>query len=144
MPMATLERRSIVNIESGKRGCRSKAIRKENRKKRREKIPTFKKKAAASNRSLKQRDAASPSKHPEGKGSLDAPSKLTRAKLNKCFGDDNLSKDMSGLESPPELQRSWCVEGHIRFRVISSVLAQRYLRTIRQRYSPCEGPLSLE
>ncbi|GJZ84292.1 hypothetical protein Tco_0649631 [Tanacetum coccineum] len=63
MPMATLERRSIVNIESGKRGCRSKGIRKENRKKRREKIPTFKKKAAASNRSLKQRDAAVWSHH---------------------------------------------------------------------------------
>ncbi|GKB95551.1 hypothetical protein Tco_0981688 [Tanacetum coccineum] len=40
---------------------------------------------------------------------------------------------MSGPESPPELQRSWYVEGHIRFGVISSVLMQRYLRTIRQR-----------
>ncbi|GJT81493.1 reverse transcriptase domain-containing protein [Tanacetum coccineum] len=39
---------------------------------------------------------------------------------------------VGGPESPPELQRSWCVEGHIRFRVISSVLMQRYLRTTRQ------------
>nr|GEX22957.1 hypothetical protein [Tanacetum cinerariifolium] len=50
--------------------------------------------------------------------------KLARAKLNKCSGDADLSKDMSGPESPPELWRSWCVEGHIRFGVISSVLAQ--------------------
>ncbi|GJU90302.1 hypothetical protein Tco_1302725 [Tanacetum coccineum] len=34
---------------------------------------------------------------------------------------------------PPELQRSWCVEGHIRFGVISSVLMQRYQRTTRQK-----------
>ncbi|GJW98063.1 retrovirus-related pol polyprotein from transposon TNT 1-94 [Tanacetum coccineum] len=47
-------------------------------------------------------------------------------------------------ESPPELRRSWYVEGHIRFRVISSVLMQRYQRIIQQRYSPCEGPQSLE
>ncbi|GJZ26591.1 hypothetical protein Tco_0570844 [Tanacetum coccineum] len=38
-----------------------------------------------------------------------------------------------GPESPPELRRSWYVEGHIRFEVISSVLMQWYLRTIRKR-----------
>nr|GEX72244.1 hypothetical protein [Tanacetum cinerariifolium] len=47
--------------------------------------------------------------------------------------DDDLSKDMSGPESPPELRRSEYVKGHIRFKVISSVLAQRYQRTVRQR-----------
>ncbi|GKD54508.1 hypothetical protein Tco_1287895 [Tanacetum coccineum] len=52
--------------------------------------------------------------------------------------------DMMRSEAPPEFRRSWCVEGRVRSRVISSVLAQRYLRTIRQWYSPCEGPLSLE
>ncbi|GKA25631.1 hypothetical protein Tco_0711740 [Tanacetum coccineum] len=51
----------------------------------------------------------SPSKHPDKRGSLDAPAKLTRAKLKKRSGD----ADLSGLESPLELQRSWCVEGHI-------------------------------
>ncbi|GJR09070.1 hypothetical protein Tco_0791722 [Tanacetum coccineum] len=40
---------------------------------------------------------------------------------------------MSEPEIPPELRRSWYVEGHIRFEVISSVLMQRCLRTIRQR-----------
>nr|GEY82362.1 hypothetical protein [Tanacetum cinerariifolium] len=40
---------------------------------------------------------------------------------------------MSSPESPPELQRSCYVEGHTRFGVISSVLMQQYLRTIRQR-----------
>ncbi|GJT86055.1 hypothetical protein Tco_1067772 [Tanacetum coccineum] len=72
----------------------------------------------------------------EEKGSLDAPIKLTRAKLNKCSEDADLLKDMSGPKSPPELQRSWRIEGHIRFGVISSVLAQRYLRIIRQRVGP--------
>ncbi|GKC50586.1 reverse transcriptase domain-containing protein, partial [Tanacetum coccineum] len=38
-------------------------------------------------------------------------------------------------ESPPELQRSWCVKGHIRFGVISSVLMQQYQKTTRQRSS---------
>ncbi|GJU89930.1 hypothetical protein Tco_1302353 [Tanacetum coccineum] len=47
------------------------------------------------------------------------------------------------LEPPPEFRRSWYVKGHVRSGVISSVLAQRYLRTIRQRYSPREGPQSL-
>ncbi|GKF58808.1 hypothetical protein Tco_0172345, partial [Tanacetum coccineum] len=56
----------------------------------------------------------------------------------------DLSKDTPGLKSPPELQRSWCVEGQIRSGVISSVLMQRYQRTLRQRYSPCEGPQSLK
>ncbi|GKB45713.1 reverse transcriptase domain-containing protein [Tanacetum coccineum] len=77
----------------------------------------------------------SPSEHPEEKGSLDAPDKLTRAKLNKRSREADMSKDISGPESPPELWSSWCIEGHIRFRVISSVLAQRYLRIIRQRES---------
>ncbi|GKE02358.1 hypothetical protein Tco_1390341 [Tanacetum coccineum] len=100
MLMASLGRQSIVNTESGKRGCRSKGIRKENRKKRREKIPTFKKNVAASNRSLKQkqRDAASPPKHPEEKHSLGTPTKLAWAKLNKRSRDAGLSKDMTGLE----------------------------------------------
>ncbi|GKE33421.1 hypothetical protein Tco_1452743, partial [Tanacetum coccineum] len=39
--------------------------------------------------------------HPEEKGSLDAPAKLTRAKLNKRSRDADLSKDMLGPESPP-------------------------------------------
>nr|GEU64738.1 hypothetical protein [Tanacetum cinerariifolium] len=78
------------------------------------------------------------------KGSLDATAKITCAKLNKRSRDADLSKDMLGPESQPELLRSWCVEGHIEFRVISSVLTQYYLRTIQQRYSPYEGPPSLE
>ncbi|GKD47196.1 hypothetical protein Tco_1271841, partial [Tanacetum coccineum] len=78
------------------------------------------------------------------KSGLDASAKLTRAKLNKRSGDADLSKDKSGPKSPPEFQRSWCVEGHARSRLISSVLMQRYLRIIRQRYIPCEGPPSLE
>ncbi|GKB69238.1 hypothetical protein Tco_0930650, partial [Tanacetum coccineum] len=49
----------------------------------------------------------SPSEHPEEKGSLDTPAKLTRAKLNKRSRDADLSKDMSCPESPPELRRSW-------------------------------------
>nr|GEY92507.1 myb/SANT-like domain-containing protein [Tanacetum cinerariifolium] len=77
-----------------------------------------------------------PSDHPKDKSSLDASAKLTRAKLNKRSRDADLSKYKSGPESPPEFQRSWCVEGHVRSGVISSVLAQRYLRTIRQRHSP--------
>ncbi|GJU02608.1 hypothetical protein Tco_1112946 [Tanacetum coccineum] len=36
-----------------------------------------------------------------------ASAKLTRAELNKRFGDADLSKDKSGLESPPEFWRSW-------------------------------------
>ncbi|GKA51610.1 hypothetical protein Tco_0744806 [Tanacetum coccineum] len=44
---------------------------------------------------------------------LDASAKLTRAKLDKRSGDVDLSKDKSGPESPPEFQRSWCVEGHL-------------------------------
>ncbi|GKC97206.1 hypothetical protein Tco_1167481 [Tanacetum coccineum] len=47
---------------------------------------------------------------------------------------------MPGLESPPELRRSWCVEGHIRFGVISSVLMQRYQRTTRQSGSRIRTP----
>ncbi|GJU67093.1 hypothetical protein Tco_1253352 [Tanacetum coccineum] len=38
--------------------------------------------------------------------------------------DADLSRDRSGLKSPPEFQRSWCVEGHARSGVISSVLTQ--------------------
>ncbi|GJY95840.1 gag-pol polyprotein [Tanacetum coccineum] len=57
--------------------------------------------------------------------------------------DADLSKNKSSPKSPLEFQRSWYVEGHVRSRVISSVLAQWYLRTIRQRYSPREGPQSL-
>ncbi|GKB44949.1 hypothetical protein Tco_0889891 [Tanacetum coccineum] len=41
------------------------------------------------------------------KSILDASAKLTRAKLNKRSGDADLSKEKSGLESPPEFQRSW-------------------------------------
>ncbi|GJV78454.1 retrovirus-related pol polyprotein from transposon TNT 1-94 [Tanacetum coccineum] len=74
---------------------------------------------------------------------LDASTKLTRAKLNKLSGDADLLKDKSGPESPLEFWRSWYVEGHIRSGVVSSVLAQRYLRETRKRYSPREGPQSL-
>ncbi|GJY82412.1 reverse transcriptase domain-containing protein [Tanacetum coccineum] len=70
----------------------------------------------------------SPSEHPKDKSGLDASAKLTRAELNKRSGDADLSKDKSCPESPPEFQRSWYVEGHIRSKVISSVLAQRHLR----------------
>ncbi|GKF41950.1 hypothetical protein Tco_0125292, partial [Tanacetum coccineum] len=70
---------------------------------------------------------------------LDAPVKLTWAKLNKRSGDADLSKDMSGPDSPPELRRSWCVEGQTRFGVISSVLAQQYLRTVRQSFGSFGG-----
>ncbi|GKA15879.1 hypothetical protein Tco_0695626 [Tanacetum coccineum] len=85
----------------------------------------------------------SPLDHPKDKSGLDASAKLTRTKLNKHFGDADLSKDKSGSESPPEFQRSWYVEGHVRSGVISSVLAQRHLRTIRHRYNPRKGPQSL-
>ncbi|GJY31352.1 hypothetical protein Tco_0414847 [Tanacetum coccineum] len=43
--------------------------------------------------------------HDEEKYSLDTPAKLTRAKLNKRYGDADLSKDKSGPKSPPELWR---------------------------------------
>ncbi|GJV48041.1 palmitoyl-monogalactosyldiacylglycerol delta-7 desaturase, chloroplastic-like protein [Tanacetum coccineum] len=71
--------------------------------------------------------------HPKEKYNLDTATKLARAKPNKRFGDADLSKDKSSPESPPEFRRSWYVEGHIRSRVISSVLMQRCQRTIRQR-----------
>ncbi|GJS49607.1 hypothetical protein Tco_0599728 [Tanacetum coccineum] len=109
-----------------------------------------KKEAAIYKERRKGRDGwKSPPKHPTDKTSLDASAKLTRAKLNKRSGDADLSKDNSSLESPPEYQRSWYVEGHIRSGVISSILMQRYQRTIRQRtirqrYSPYEGPLSVK
>ncbi|GJS28826.1 putative reverse transcriptase domain-containing protein [Tanacetum coccineum] len=41
----------------------------------------------------------------------DASVKLTWAKLNKCSRDVDLSKDKSGPESPPEIQRSYPCEG---------------------------------
>nr|GEU66634.1 hypothetical protein [Tanacetum cinerariifolium] len=47
-----------------------------------------------------------------------------------------MSKEKSGLESPLEFERSWCVEGHVKFGVISSILMQRNLRTTRQSMSP--------
>nr|GEV21356.1 reverse transcriptase domain-containing protein [Tanacetum cinerariifolium] len=71
--------------------------------------------------------------HLKDKSSLDASAKLTRVKLNKRSRDADLSKDKSGPESPPEFWRSWCVKGNVRSRVIISILAQQYLRTIRQR-----------
>ncbi|GJW16332.1 hypothetical protein Tco_0020465 [Tanacetum coccineum] len=70
--------------------------------------------------------------------------KLARAKPNKRSGDSDLSKDKSGPESPLEFWRRLYVKGHIRSGVINSVLMQWCQRTIRQRHSPCEGPLSLE
>ncbi|GKC65007.1 hypothetical protein Tco_1097605 [Tanacetum coccineum] len=70
----------------------------------------------------------SPPEHPKDKSGLVASAKLTWAELNKRSRDADLSKDKSGPESPPEFQRSWYVEGHIRSGVISSVLAQRHLR----------------
>nr|GEW25584.1 reverse transcriptase domain-containing protein [Tanacetum cinerariifolium] len=69
----------------------------------------------------------------EDKSGLDASAKLTRAKLNKRSGDAGLSKDKSSPELSPEFRRSRYVEGHVRSGVISSVLAQRHLRVIRQR-----------
>ncbi|GJW96853.1 hypothetical protein Tco_0178661 [Tanacetum coccineum] len=39
-----------------------------------------------------------------------ASAKLTRAELSKHSGDADLSKDKSGLESPPEFHRSWRAE----------------------------------
>ncbi|GKB22605.1 hypothetical protein Tco_0862006 [Tanacetum coccineum] len=82
------------------------------------------------------RRSMSPSEHPDEENSLDASAKLTRAELNKRFKDADLSKDKSGLESPPKFQRSWYVKGHIRHRVISSVPAQRHLRN-----SPTKGTI---
>ncbi|GKC21620.1 hypothetical protein Tco_1023770 [Tanacetum coccineum] len=70
--------------------------------------------------------------------------KLARVDTDKGSGEADTSKDTSGPESPEELQRSWYVEGQIRSGVISPVLAQQYQKTIRQRYSPYLGPLSLE
>nr|GEV88065.1 hypothetical protein [Tanacetum cinerariifolium] len=52
----------------------------------------------------------SPSEYPKEKHSIHTPAKLAHAKLNKRSGDADLSKDMSGPELPPELQRSWCDE----------------------------------
>ncbi|GJW52744.1 putative reverse transcriptase domain-containing protein [Tanacetum coccineum] len=62
----------------------------------------------------------SPPDYPKEKYSLDAPAKLTRAKLNKSSGDANLSKEKLGPESPPDFQRSWCVEGHLGDEGLSS------------------------
>nr|GEX58644.1 hypothetical protein [Tanacetum cinerariifolium] len=44
-------------------------------------------------------------------------------KPKNCFGEADLSKDTSGMEPSLELRRSWCVEGHVRSGVISSVLS---------------------
>ncbi|GJU22660.1 hypothetical protein Tco_1156002 [Tanacetum coccineum] len=52
----------------------------------------------------------------------------------------DLSKGKSGVKSPPEFQRSFYVEGHIRSGVISSVLAQRHLRNSLKKGD--EGPSS--
>ncbi|GJV28926.1 hypothetical protein Tco_1385374 [Tanacetum coccineum] len=65
-------------------------------------------------------------------------------RFHELAREAGLSKYMAGPELPPELRRSWCIKGYIRSEVISYVLIHRYQRTIRQRYSPCEGPLSLE
>ncbi|GJW18258.1 hypothetical protein Tco_0025694 [Tanacetum coccineum] len=104
-----------------------------------------KKEAAIYRERRKGRDGwKSPPEHLKDKTGLDASAKLTRAKLNKRFGDDDLLKDNSGPESLLEFRRSWYVEGHIKSGVISSVLMSHNQRTIRQRYNPCEGPLSLK
>ncbi|GJW18537.1 hypothetical protein Tco_0025973 [Tanacetum coccineum] len=50
---------------------------------------------------------------------------LGEQRENQAWQEADLSKDLSGPELPPKLRRSWCVEGHIRFGVISSVLMQR-------------------
>ncbi|GJS93214.1 reverse transcriptase domain-containing protein [Tanacetum coccineum] len=55
----------------------------------------------------------SPPDHLKDKSSLDASTKLTRAKPNKHSGDADLLKDKSGSELPLEFHRSWCVEGHL-------------------------------
>ncbi|GKD75210.1 hypothetical protein Tco_1333492, partial [Tanacetum coccineum] len=75
----------------------------------------------------------SPSKLPEKSCSLSTSAELARAKLDKYSGDAGMSKDVLGPKQPGELRRSWYVEGHVRFGVISSVLAQRYQRATRQR-----------
>ncbi|GKA23071.1 reverse transcriptase domain-containing protein [Tanacetum coccineum] len=62
----------------------------------------------------------SPPGHPKKRYSLDVPAKLTRAKLNERSGDADSSKDESSPESPPELRRSWCVEGHLGDEGLSS------------------------
>ncbi|GJY05924.1 hypothetical protein Tco_0371864 [Tanacetum coccineum] len=62
----------------------------------------------------------SPPEHPKDKSGLDASAKLTRAKLNKRSGDADLSKDKSGLESPPKFWRSWYIEGHLGDEGLSS------------------------
>ncbi|GKB39561.1 reverse transcriptase domain-containing protein [Tanacetum coccineum] len=44
-----------------------------------------------------------------------------------------VSRVLQGPESLTKLQRNWCVQGHTRSGVISSVLMQQYLRTLQQR-----------
>nr|GEV26757.1 reverse transcriptase domain-containing protein [Tanacetum cinerariifolium] len=90
------------------------------------------------------------------------------SKLKKCLSDESLIIPMKELqldeklnfveepveimdqevkelkqsrpESPPELRRSWYIKGHIRFGVISFVLMQLCLRTIRQRHNGRRHP----
>ncbi|GKA70677.1 hypothetical protein Tco_0776816 [Tanacetum coccineum] len=69
-------------------------------------------------------------------------SKLNKEKLHKADNLHLLSPNcpefllnlavLVGPKSPPELRKSWCVKGHIKFGVISSVLMQQYQRKIRQ------------
>ncbi|GKD81601.1 hypothetical protein Tco_1348440, partial [Tanacetum coccineum] len=61
------------------------------------------------------------------------PRSIQMKNNEKCSGKAGLSKDTSGPEPPLELWRRWCVEGHDRSRVISSVLMQRYQRKLRQK-----------
>ncbi|GJX60652.1 zinc finger, CCHC-type containing protein [Tanacetum coccineum] len=86
----------------------------------------------------------SPSEHPEKKHNEETSTNLAWTEPGKYSGEAGMSKDTPGPESPGELRRSWYVEGHVRSGVVSPVLAQRYQRTTQQRYSPCQGPLSLE
>ncbi|GJU96080.1 hypothetical protein Tco_1320836 [Tanacetum coccineum] len=78
----------------------------------------------------------SPSELLEKNYSSNTSVKLALAKLDKYSGDAGMSKDMLGLEKPRELRRRWYFKGHVKSRVISSILAQRYQRTTRQRPSP--------
>ncbi|GJZ31023.1 hypothetical protein Tco_0576070 [Tanacetum coccineum] len=95
-------------------------------------------------RTMNIRKVVHRSELPKKNSSSNTSTKLARAKLDNYSGDAGMSKDMLGPEQPGELRRSWYVKGHVMSEVISSVLAHRYQRTIRQRYSPCRGPLSLE
>nr|GEX26112.1 hypothetical protein [Tanacetum cinerariifolium] len=55
---------------------------------------------------------------------------LALAELDKCSGEADTSKDMTGPESPDELWKSWYVKGQTRSGFISPVRAQHYQETV--------------